>query len=42
MSEQTASHFRHLHSAPELLVLVNVWDVISARVVADHRFEEAR
>ncbi|MCU1586885.1 MAG: phosphonomutase [Frankiales bacterium] len=35
MSEQTASVFRNLHSAPELLVLVNVWDVISARVVAD-------
>jgi 2-methylisocitrate lyase-like PEP mutase family enzyme len=35
MSEQTANTFRNLHSAPELLVLVNVWDVISARVVAD-------
>ena len=35
MSEQTASAFRSLHTDPELLVLVNVWDVISARVVAD-------
>jgi 2-methylisocitrate lyase-like PEP mutase family enzyme len=35
MSEATASAFQKLHSAPELLVLVNVWDVISARVVAD-------
>lgn len=35
MTEQTASAFRKLHSAPDLLVLVNVWDVISARVVAD-------
>ncbi|MCW2544995.1 MAG: phosphonomutase [Frankiales bacterium] len=35
MSEQAASAFRNLHSDPELLVLVNVWDVISARVVAD-------
>lgn len=26
---------RQLHSDPELLVLVNVWDVITARVVAD-------
>jgi len=29
-----ASDFRALHEAPELLVLVNVWDVASARVVA--------
>jgi 2-methylisocitrate lyase-like PEP mutase family enzyme len=35
MSEATASAFRKLHSDPELLVLVNVWDVISATVVAD-------
>ncbi len=34
MSEATAKAFRNLHSAPELLVLVNVWDVISANVVA--------
>ncbi|HVL94681.1 MAG TPA: isocitrate lyase/phosphoenolpyruvate mutase family protein [Solirubrobacteraceae bacterium] len=34
----TASHhaeeLRRLHEAPELLVLVNVWDAVSARVVA--------
>jgi 2-methylisocitrate lyase-like PEP mutase family enzyme len=35
MSEQTASAFRKLHTDPEILVLVNVWDVISAKVVAD-------
>ncbi|HZM77176.1 MAG TPA: isocitrate lyase/phosphoenolpyruvate mutase family protein [Candidatus Limnocylindrales bacterium] len=29
-----ASDFRALHEAPELLVLVNVWDVASAKVVA--------
>lgn len=29
-----AEELRRLHSAPELLVLVNVWDVASARVVA--------
>jgi 2-methylisocitrate lyase-like PEP mutase family enzyme len=30
-----AARLRTLHSDPELLVLVNVWDVISATVVAD-------
>lgn len=35
MSEATASAFRKLHTDPELLVLVNVWDVISATLVAD-------
>ena len=35
MSEQRASQFRQLHDDDDLLVLVNVWDVISARVVAD-------
>lgn len=30
-----AVELRALHTAPELLVLVNVWDVIGARVVAD-------
>lgn len=35
MSEQTARQFRQLHDDDQLLVLVNVWDVISARVVAD-------
>src|SRR4051812_6187970 len=29
-----AEELRDLHSAPDLLVLVNVWDVTSARVVA--------
>jgi 2-methylisocitrate lyase-like PEP mutase family enzyme len=29
-----AAELRRLHTAPELLVLVNVWDVASARVVA--------
>src|SRR3954464_562933 len=29
-----AEELRRLHTAPELLVLVNVWDVASARVVA--------
>jgi 2-methylisocitrate lyase-like PEP mutase family enzyme len=29
-----AEELRRLHAAPELLVLVNVWDVASARVVA--------
>ncbi|HEY0949594.1 isocitrate lyase/phosphoenolpyruvate mutase family protein [Nocardioides sp.] len=38
MSDQTAakaSALLRLHQAPELLTLVNVWDVISAKVVAD-------
>ncbi len=30
-----AAEFRRLHDDPELLVLINVWDVISATVVAD-------
>ena len=30
-----ATELRRLHSAPELLTVVNVWDVVSARVVAD-------
>ncbi len=30
-----AETLRALHAAPEILTLVNVWDVISARVVAD-------
>ena len=30
-----ASDLRRLHEAPELLTLVNVWDAISAKVVAD-------
>lgn len=30
-----ARELQRLHSDPELLLLVNVWDVISARVVAD-------
>jgi 2-methylisocitrate lyase-like PEP mutase family enzyme len=29
-----ARHFQELHDAPEILALANVWDVISARVVA--------
>ena len=35
MSEQRAKAFRQLHDDAQLLVLVNVWDVISAQVVAD-------
>src|SRR3954452_626448 len=30
-----AAELRRLHSAPELLQVVNVWDAISARVVSD-------
>jgi len=30
-----AKELLRLHSSPELLLLVNVWDVITARVVAD-------
>ena len=30
-----ATELRRLHTDPELLRLVNVWDVTSARVVAD-------
>jgi 2-methylisocitrate lyase-like PEP mutase family enzyme len=30
-----ADELRRLHAAPEILVLVNVWDVVSATVVAD-------
>ncbi len=32
---EKAAELRRLHTAPELLLLVNVWDVITARVVAD-------
>ena len=32
---QRATELLRLHSAPELLTVVNVWDVISAKVVAD-------
>lgn len=34
-TREKASRFAQLHLAPELLVLVNVWDVISATVVAE-------
>ncbi|GAA4377107.1 isocitrate lyase/PEP mutase family protein [Agromyces bauzanensis] len=30
----TAAELRHLHDAPELLQVVNVWDVVSARAIA--------
>ena len=30
-----ATELQRLHSDPDLLVLVNVWDVVTARVVAD-------
>ena len=33
-SKSKAAEFLRLHTDPELLVLVNVWDVISAKVVA--------
>jgi 2-methylisocitrate lyase-like PEP mutase family enzyme len=32
---ERAHALQRLHAAPELLLLVNVWDVVSARVVAD-------
>ena len=32
---EKASELLRLHTAPELLLVVNVWDVITARVVAD-------
>lgn len=32
---EKAEELRRLHAAPEPLVLVNVWDAVSARVVAD-------
>ena len=32
---EKATELQRLHADPELLVLVNVWDVVSARVVAD-------
>lgn len=32
---ERARELQRLHAAPELLLLVNVWDVVSARVVAD-------
>lgn len=31
---QRAEHFRALHTAPEILVLLNAWDVASARILA--------
>ncbi len=31
---ETAAELRRLHTAPELLQVVNVWDVVSARAVA--------
>lgn len=31
---ETAAELRRLHDAPELLQVVNIWDVVSARVVA--------
>ncbi|MDQ2661717.1 MAG: isocitrate lyase/phosphoenolpyruvate mutase family protein [Actinomycetota bacterium] len=31
---ETAAEFRDLHTAPELLQVVNVWDVVGARAVA--------
>ncbi len=34
-SAEKAAHLLRLHTDPELLVLVNVWDVAGARVVAD-------
>src|SRR4029078_11411092 len=34
-TQDKASTLLRLHQAPELLTVVNVWDVISARVVAD-------
>lgn len=30
-----AAELLRLHTAPEILTLINVWDVISARVIAD-------
>ena len=35
MMTANAGRFRELHSAPDLLILTNVWDAVSARVVAD-------
>jgi 2-methylisocitrate lyase-like PEP mutase family enzyme len=32
---EKGAHLRRLHDDPELLVMVNVWDVISAQVLAD-------
>src|SRR5688572_23444322 len=34
IEDMSATDFLHLHRDPELLTVVNVWDVISARVVA--------
>lgn len=34
--QERASTLRSLHDAPEILTLVNVWDVPSARIVAAH------
>jgi len=33
-TQAKASELLRLHTAPELLLLVNVWDVATARVVA--------
>src|SRR6185312_10610222 len=33
--EARGSELRRLHSAPELLQVVNVWDAVSARVIAE-------
>src|SRR5208283_6006726 len=35
---QKAERFRQLHHGPHILVLVNVWDVASARLVEDGGF----
>ena len=35
MSHEKARLLRDLHTAPEVLVLVNAWDVVSAKVLAD-------
>ena len=35
---QKAQHFRALHAGPQILVLPNAWDVISARLIEDGGF----
>src|SRR5208282_6599304 len=35
---QKAERFRQLHHGPQILVLVNVWDVATARLVEDAGF----
>jgi len=32
---EKATELQRLHADPELLLLVNVWDVVTARTVAD-------